>query len=77
MNDHEGRESASGQEMGNNEFSWSGLRYAPQEAGKLFKFDFTSQASQQLQIFTRSPYITIMLQKISQKSTIFFIFDSS
>ena len=25
MNDHVGRESACGQEMGNNEFSWSGL----------------------------------------------------
>ena len=25
MNDHAGRESACGREMGNNEFSWSGL----------------------------------------------------
>ena len=28
MNDHVGRESACGREMGNNEFSWSGLTSA-------------------------------------------------
>ena len=29
MNDHVGRESACGREMGNNEFSWSGLNDLP------------------------------------------------
>ena len=44
------------------------LSYSSREAAKLSKFDFTSHAPQQLQIFTRSPYITIMLQNI-QKQT--------
>ena len=56
------------------------LCYAPQEAAKSYKFDFTSRALQQLQIFTRSPYITIMLQNIpkqTEKSTKIFFFELS
>ena len=29
MNDHTGRESVCGRDMGNNEFSWSGLKEVP------------------------------------------------
>ena len=56
------------------------LSYASREAAKSSKFDFTPHAPQQLQVFTRSPYITIMLQNIqkqTEKSTKSFIFDSS
>ena len=38
MNDHVGRKSACGQEMGNNEFSWSGLKIlrTVRIAGKIY-----------------------------------------
>ena len=44
------------------------LSYASREAAKSSKFDFTSNVPQQLQIFTRSPYITIMLQNIPKQT---------
>ena len=43
----------------------------PLEAAKSSKTDFTSHVPQWLQIFTRSPYSTIMLQNILKKHEIF------